>query len=195
MGISNKKAKFTEQKSNKSTSLLIGGLVVVLVAVGAFFLLRKPAAIDGTNNVGVTENYAGKAIEMTQVEPQVTGNEVAFDLNQVKNDKIVAVDVKGMSFSNKGQNFDSMPLMAYISPQGNVVVARSLCEPCNGTRFHIQDNTLVCNACGTTWDLETLKGIAGGCPQYPPETVKYKINGDKIILDKEVLKNWQPRAV
>ena len=39
---------------------------------------------------------------------------------------------------------------------------RSACvSPCRSTRFHIKGITVVCNACGTEWNLETLKGIQG----------------------------------
>ena len=74
------------------------------------------------------------------------------------------------------------------------MVAASLCEPCKGERFHISGNQLICNVCGTIWDLQTLKGISGGCQTYPPEALTYSLNGDNIEVPQSVLDAWTPRV-
>ncbi len=87
-----------------------------------------------------------------------------------------------------------IPLLAYITLDGRVVTAISMCEPCRSTRFHIQDKALVCNACYTEWNLETLKGIKGGCMNYPPEVIPSTIEKDRILIEENVVLNWKPRV-
>ena len=87
-----------------------------------------------------------------------------------------------------------IPLLAYITPAGKLVAAVSVCEPCNSTRFHIEGNHMVCNSCSTRWDLETLKGISGGCLNYPPDTLPHEIQGGKLTIKEVDLKNWKPRV-
>ncbi|KNZ70502.1 hypothetical protein Tfer_0684 [Thermincola ferriacetica] len=195
MSRADKKAKFTEQKSRKASTMFLIGVGVIIVAAVGFFALRKPQGIEGTVNVGATD-YTNQSIEMTEIKPEITDTKVVVNMDDIKNNKIVTFNVPGISFTlNNGTPFNYLPLVAYVSPQGNVVLARSLCEPCSGTRFHIEGEELVCNACGTRWSLENLQGISGGCPEYPPETVKYQADGNKMVIDMQVLKNWQPRPI
>jgi len=94
-------------------------------------------------------------------------------------------------YSGKGVN---IPLLAYVTQSGRVVTAVSMCEPCKSTRFRIQDKNLVCNACNTEWDLETLKGIKGGCLNYPPDVIPSTIEKGRIIIDEKVVTQWKPRV-
>jgi len=74
-----------------------------------------------------------------------------------------------------------------------VVGAVSYCEPCRSSSFHIRDNELVCDSCYTRWEIETLKGIAGGCMAYPPEEINYQADNGMIILDENDIRSWTPR--
>lgn len=193
-----KKDRFVSEnqpKSKAGTYFLIGILGVAIMTVGAFFALRKPDAPAWAVNVGTT-SYAGKTLQMTKIPVDISGGKVSVNLDDIKNKKMVTFEVPGVNFNlDNGTPFDYLPLLAYVSPKGNVVVATSLCEPCSGITFSISNDTLVCNTCGTTWELEGLKGIQGGCPQYPPEIVEYKAEGGKLVLDEAKLKQWQPRPL
>ncbi len=182
-----------QPKSKAGTYFLIGVLGFAIVVVGAFFALRKPAGPPWAIKVdGVS--YAGKTLQTEKVPVEFSGGKVTLKLDDIKNKKLVTFDVPGIKFAlANGTSFDYLPILAYVSPIGNVIVAASLCEPCSGTEFSISNDTLVCNSCGTTWDLERLKGIQGGCPDHPPEVLEYKAEGDKIVLDEARLKQWQPR--
>ena len=87
-----------------------------------------------------------------------------------------------------------IPLLSYITQSGRVVTAVSMCEPCRSTRFHIEDKKIVCNACGTEWNLETLKGIQGGCLNYPPDVIPSTIEKDRIQIDEKNVTQWKPRV-
>lgn len=193
-----KRAKFTNEdrrNSNVKTYFIIGLVGILLVAAAAYYFTKSKSGDDGLYNAGAV-SYAGKTLQMTKVPVDITGGKVMVDLQEIKAKQMVTFDVPGVSFTlNNGTKFDNLPILAYVSPQGNLVVATSLCEPCSGTSFRIEGDQLVCNACDTRWSLDGLQGISGGCMQYPPETVKYTVDGSKLVIDEALLKNWQPRPL
>jgi hypothetical protein len=89
---------------------------------------------------------------------------------------------------------NGLPLIAYVAPSGKLVVATSLCEPCRSWDFHIEGGDLVCNACFTRWDLNTLKGVEGGCLDYPPAELTVAVEGDVIQIQQSDLEAWTPRT-
>ena len=111
---------------------------------------------------------------------------ISIPLDIVKEKKMVRFEY--------GNNGAKIPLLAYVTLAGRVVTAISMCEPCRSTRFHIQDRTLVCNACNTEWILETLKGIQGGCLNYPPEVIPSTVEKDRVLIEEKVVLGWKPRT-
>lgn len=195
MSRNDKRSKFTETQQSSSKIFVIAGVVVVLVlAFGGFMLSKKPSTVNpNATNVGAVSYQKADFKAVTATE---TGGDIVLDMNQLQTDKTVTFKIQGINFSlANGTPFNYLPLLAYVSPKGNIVVATSLCEPCSGTTFHVEGNDLVCNSCGTRWSLESLQGISGGCTTYPPETVNYTVEGDKLIIKKADLENWQPRQV
>lgn len=192
-----KKSKFIQpRKSNTKTFILAGVLILAVIVAGGFLMAGKSAdAGADLTNVGPAD-YTNQTADFVKVQATETGGDIVVDLNELKSKKLLTFDIPGISFTlNNGTPFNYLPILAYVSPKGNVVVAASLCEPCSGIYFHVEGNELVCNACGTRWDLETLQGISGGCPQYPPDKVKYTVDGDKLIIKKADLAEWKPRAI
>ncbi len=122
---------------------------------------------------------------MTDVKVVAAGGQIAFDLAAVKTSRLVYADYKA--------NGKTVPLLAYTSPSGKVVAAVSVCEPCASTRFHLDGKLLVCNTCGTQWELETLKGVAGGCQKYPPQKLTGETKGDKVLVNEASVAGWKPR--
>ena len=139
-------------------------------------------------DTGQKVNYsANDNLEQTVLDSKVeNGKELVTTLSTVKEKKFIRTDYKA--------NGKTVPLTAFIQPDGKVMVAVSFCEPCKGSSFHISGNQLICNTCGTTWDLQTLKGISGGCQTYPPQALTYSLNGDKLELPQAVLDAWAPRV-
>lgn len=178
-----KKEKFVKSKKKKSSSsrnkLLIGGGIIVAVIVAIVVI-----AIVFSSR-GKKVYYEGETIEMTEVKPEVEKGKISISENEVRKKKIVYFDYVGAQ---------TIPLLAYLSTNNQIVAAVSMCEPCKSTKFHIENVTLVCNACGTTWTLEGLEGISGGCKEYPPDVLeKVEVKGGKVLIDEKEVQEWKPR--
>jgi len=179
-----------EKKGRPPWSLIL--LIVVVIALGgiAYWLIQGNTGaspkVSSQPKVSGKVDYSGQTIKMTDVMAKVENGKIMIPVDVVKEKKIVRFEYEG-----KGLN---IPLLAYLTMAGRVVTAISMCEPCKSTRFHIKDKSMVCNACYTEWNLETLKGISGGCMNYPPEVIPNTVEKDSIVIDEKVVINWKPRV-
>jgi len=179
-----------EKKGRPSWSIVL--LIVVVIALGgiAYWLIQGNTGaspkVSSQPKVSGKVDYSGQTIKMTDVMAKVENGKIMIPVDVVKEKKIVRFEYEG-----KGLN---IPLLAYLTMAGRVVTAISMCEPCKSTRFHIKDKSMVCNACYTEWNLETLKGISGGCMNYPPEVIPNTVEKDSIVIDEKVVINWKPRV-
>lgn len=131
-------------------------------------------------------DYSGQKIQMVDIQAKAEKGKISIPLSEVLEKRMVRFEYEG--------NGIKIPLLAYITQSGKVVTAVSMCEPCRSTRFHIQEKTLVCNACYTMWNLESLKGIKGGCLNYPPDVIPSTVENGQIKIDEEVVTQWKPRV-
>jgi len=164
-------------------------IVVVLGGVTYWIIQGKTTAnpkIASQQKVMGGVDYSGQTISMTDIVAKVENGKISIPLDVVKEKKMVRFEYEGKDVK--------IPLLAYVTLAGRVVTAISMCEPCRSTRFHIQDKALVCNACNTEWSLETLKGIKGGCMNYPPEVIPSTIEKDRILIEEKVVLDWKPRG-
>ena len=171
--------------------ILLALIIIALLLGGVTFWMmgRKTTAnpkIASQQKVVEKVDYSGQTIPMTDIRAKVENGKISIPLDVVKEKKMVRFEYEG-----KGVK---IPLLAYVTLAGRVVTAISMCEPCRSTRFHIQDKTLVCNACNTEWNLETLKGISGGCMNYPPEVIPSTIEKDRVLIEESVVLGWKPRV-
>lgn len=164
------------------TALIIGGLSHGLMPGGS---KADPRASSVPPVPGKIES-AGQQIRMTDITAKVENGKISISLNVVKEKKIVRFEYEA--------NGTRIPLLSYITPTGKVVTAVSVCEPCRSTKFHIRDNSIVCNACFAEWDMETLRGIKGGCLNYPPDAIPNKVENGQILIDEKIVAQWKPRA-
>ena len=187
----NQFSKGSEQKkgSGKSNFMkyVLASLVAIAVLSAGFIYSQRQSGKGGAGpQVSASESYDDKTIEMTDISADLKDGKITVPLKEVKAKKIVYFEYKGSQ---------TIPLLAYVSPSGKLVAAVSMCEPCKSTRFHIEDNNLVCNACGTTWNIDTLEGISGGCLEYPPDLLSNtEITKDRIIIDENEVAGWKPRV-
>jgi len=122
------------------------------------------------------------------------GTKIQLPYSFVKDKKIVFADVKLANKMSelqyqgrtiplnlyKGGNY--LPLIVLYAPSGNVIAGIRTCEPCGSFSMHIGEGKyLICDACGTKWDVETLKGVSGGCPNYPPPKLTSSVSGNVEI--------------
>jgi uncharacterized membrane protein len=178
-------------EKKKSPWFFISLIVIAIVLGGvAFWIIHgKTTAnpkIASQQKVMDRVDYAGQTIPMTDIVAKVEKGKISIPLDLVKEKKMVRFEYEG--------NGVKIPLLAYVTLAGRVVTAISMCEPCRSTRFHIQDKTLVCNACNTEWSLETLKGIQGGCVNYPPEVIPSTVEKDRVQIEEKVVLGWKPRT-
>lgn len=125
--------------------------------------------------------------------PTITGGgtKIKVPYSFVKDKKIVFVDVKLANQTSELQyqgrtiplrlykSGNYLPLIALYTPSGNVKAGIRTCEPRGSFSMHIDGGKyLICDACGTKWDIETLKGVSGGCPDYPPPKLAFTVNGN-----------------
>lgn len=185
-----KSQKFTQKK--KSHTLLYLGIiaVVLILGVGSFLFMsgkndamvaKTPASIGETVTYSPSQQLQQKIVQNTVDN----GNVTVTSLSTLKQSKFVWTEYKA--------NGKDIPLTAIVQPNGKVVVAVSYCEPCRGKTFHITGNKIVCNTCGTEWDLQNFKGISGGCQAYPPDVLTYSVQGDNLIVSQSLLDSWSPR--
>jgi len=188
--LQDKKEKVLGDKKKKSPWVRVTLIVVAVVLAGvAYWVVKEGTRSD--SKVGSPQgvkgvDYTGQSIQMEDIQAKVENGNISIPLDVVKAKKMVRFEYEG--------NGLKIPLLSYITMAGRVVTAISMCEPCRSTRFHIKDKTLVCNACYTEWNLETLKGIQGGCMNYPPEVIPNTVENDRIVIDEKVVVGWKPRV-
>ncbi|MEL1134652.1 DUF2318 domain-containing protein [Desulfitobacterium sp. THU1] len=188
-----KKERFS-QPEKKSKAPLIGGMIILGVAIiaGSFFLTgnnKSDSDRFATATVGQTVDYSGPTpLQQVKVGPvkAENGKVVISTLSELKDKKFI--------YTQYQAGGKALPLTALVRPDGSVVVAVSICEPCNSDSFRIEGDIIVCNACNTKWELDSFKGIGGGCTDYPPDLLVYTQNGDKLEVDQAVLDAWKPRV-
>lgn len=182
-----KRKRFAEVRSDsrarsggmRPTTLITIGAIVLVVVFVAVFAFRSGNGSAGTASAATLQQVPAST-------GAVENGKVTVSVDEVKTKKIVAWDYKS---ANK-----TIPLMAYVTPSGAMKIAVRECEPCNGFSFHIEGNQIVCDTCGTRWDLETSKGISGGCQGYPPDVLSSSIVGGKITVDESKVASWAPRV-
>ncbi len=186
-----KKEKVLGEKKKKSywVPISLAAVAAILVVVGYWVVQGNTGAnpkVSSQPKVSGKVDYAGQSIRMTDIQASVEKGIISIPLEVVKEKKMVRFEYQNNGFR--------MPLIAYITQSGRVVTAVSMCEPCRSTRFHIEDKKIVCNACATEWNLETLKGIQGGCLNYPPDVIPSRIDKDRIQIDEKIVTQWKPRV-
>ena len=129
--------------------------------------------------------------------PTVTGggDRIQLPYSFLKDKKIVFTDIKLSSNMDELQyqgrviplslyrGGEYLPLIALYTPSGKVITGIRTCEPCASFSMHIGEGRyLICDACETKWDIETLTGASGGCQSYPPPELTSSVS-DNIEID------------
>lgn len=137
-------------------------------------------------------DYRGATVQMSDIDAEVASGNIVVELKQVEEKQLVGFNYANWRPGGSEKSY-TLPLLAYITPSKKIVTAVSMCEPCRSTQFHISDNTMVCNSCGTRWTIDELKGISGGCLKYPPDVVASTVKDGKILIPESSVVNWNPR--
>lgn len=183
-------------------------LVVTAIAVFAFLGMagyqKVQSGKQASSGVQVSDvttgssanGSSGDKITQTPIDLTVSGTTASFAVADVQKNKLVMLKYQRTNpFPGEWQSLTGgqLPLISYIAPSGNLVVASSFCEPCRSNSFHIEGNTIVCDTCFTKWDLNTLQGISGACTAFPPDPIKAQSKDGKIVVATADLEAWTPR--
>lgn len=158
--------------------------------------VQVAAQTSDTSASSSAGSSSGGPVSMAPIALTVSGADASFAVADVQKSTLAAMKyTRKTPLAGEWQDITGgqIPLISYVAPSGNLVVATSFCEPCKSTSFHIEGNTLVCDTCFTKWDLNTLQGVSGGCTAYPPQALKAQQQGGNIVVATADLENWTPR--
>ena len=164
--------------------------VAVVVVLAGWVIWNLPSSgnpvLKALPVVVAPAYYSSAGQQMAAIQARVENGNIIVPLGEVTEKRFVRFTY--------GDGASGLPLLAYVSGEGKIVTAVSLCEPCNSTAFHIKGDKIVCNACGSTWELNTLESISGSCGKYPPDVVPNTIVGKNIQIDEQIGARWQRRV-
>ncbi len=175
---------------SRRAKAIYGGIAAILFAVFlVLFLTHLPGGanpvIAKQPEVAMASSYTDLALKPTAIAVEERDGKLRFPLSALLEDKIVSFDYTTES--------RTIPLLAYISPEGKLVTAIRLCEPCNSTTFRIEGTELACGNCDTRWKLNNLEGLQGSCQKYPPAPIPSTIAGNYVVVDRKVVLDWKIR--
>ena len=182
--IMGKQTQPNKKSLKKWIILAVIGLAIVWVYVNMPSSINKVIASQPV--VAAAALYPAESQQMEEIISKVEGNKIILPFDVVQKNKFVWFSYK--------ENNSVIPLLAYITTEGKIVTAISICEPCNSQRFHMKNETIVCNSCGTTWNLNTLEAISGSCGKFPPDAIPNILVGNEIQIDKSIVQSWRRRG-
>jgi uncharacterized membrane protein len=187
--VNNKRDKVLAGSNNSKKGKYFGLASVILIGALIFYVTAKPSKEEAVikEQPKVTDNvtYPASRTDHSYSVAFAQNGKIILPLDIVKEKKFVKFDYVASNAT--------VPLLAYLTEDGKVVTAISLCEPCDSKSFHIKGSNLICNSCGTTWDLNNLDALSGSCGKYPPDPVPSKIVGNEIQIDEYIVANWTRR--
>ena len=164
-------------------------VLAVVVVFGGWVYFNLPESgnpvIKASPAIVSPASYSVTGEQMIDVPAKVENRKIILPLDLLRERKFIA-----FQYSTELNN---IPLLAYITGEGKVVTAVSMCEPCNSTRFHMKGDKLVCNSCGSTWELNDLEPVSGSCGKYPPDALPNTVAGNEIQIDEQLVVRWQRR--
>lgn len=187
--LSSKKEKVLGNEPASKFKLV--NIVLAVAFVGAILIYfsttqtKEEKVISDQPEVMESNSYPPGNFTMKAVNAVNQDGNIVISLDDVKQHKFV-------SFTYQGQT-GSVPLLAYINEDGQVVTAVRMCEPCNSESFHINGDQLICDACGTTWEINNLNAISGSCGKYPPDPIPSKVVGNEIRINENSVIGWSRR--
>ncbi|MEG8946454.1 DUF2318 domain-containing protein [Rosettibacter firmus] len=186
----NKKERVLKNTSAKNKNIYwwAAGTAVILFVI--IYYLSQPTKeykiIKEQQQVVSSVSYPLSRYDASYSIAFSKGGKIILPLDEVKEKKMV-------KFDYFIQN-TSIPILAYLSEEGKIITAISMCEPCDSKDFHIRGSNLICNSCGTTWNLNNLEAISGACGKYPPDPIPSKVVGNEIQIDESLVLNWKRRV-
>jgi hypothetical protein len=166
-------------------ALLVFILLVGLVSyVKEAFRIYHPV-IEKQPVVTEPLKNSDEKVTSTTVESRVEGPFIIVSLRSIREKRIVRFyDPDGIQ---------TVPILAYITPDGRLVTAMSISENCRSTDFYVQGEFIHCASCPSYWNSSSLEAYAC-CQKYYPDPIASSVLGDEVRIEKDVVRKWQPRS-
>ncbi len=189
--LENKREIISASGKSNNSKMIFNAVLLFLFAGSIFYYFatthtKEEEIILAQPKVISEIEYLDTRFDMATAEVKVEDGNIILSLDEVLDKKFVRFVYKS--------SLREIPMLAYISEDGNLVTSISMCEPCNSTTFHIKGDELVCNSCGSTWELNSLKEVSGSCGKYPPDPIPSKISGNKILISESDVQSWRRRV-
>ncbi len=169
--------KQERERAGMTKRIILAGLALVILGV-----LVVPRLLTG-RPAGSAQPEA--VLQAVNVKATVSAGQVSISADELRKNKFVAFSY--------AQGSTKVPLLAYVGPDGELVVAVRMCEPCRSESFHIEGDEIVCDTCGSRWKIQDLQGVSGGCTAYPPEKLSAQESNGRLVISEETLRSWRPR--
>lgn len=197
MSSNTKREKF-EQIGGKGlkTSLIrwAAGILVITLPVALFFLEGSGQSEINRPKVAKPREYR-EIVKMTAVRTKEENGQISIKLDDILKNRLVNFYYEGKRIPD-GTSTKALSLMAYITPSGELFAGTAYCPPCRSDKHFIdKDGTLTCDLCDTKRDLDSLKGLQGGCVDYPPDEFDVEISNGLVNIDIRDLKAWSPKPL
>lgn len=176
-------------KGSHTRTWLLRSLVIVVTlgGIGIFFnqILRTyHPVIDAQPVVAMTTVYRDDRIASEDIDAKMVDGRISIPLDIVKEKKLVRFyDPEGVQ---------TIPMIAYITPQGKLVTAMSTSEHCGSYEFYLEGDDIHCARCASYWNMSSLEAYAC-CQKYYPDPVPSVILGNDIRIDPSIIRTWESR--
>ena len=183
-------SKAMKHPMSSRAKLMYTLLAVILCGIFLFiFTQHLPGGanpvIANQPDVAMASMFTDVKLDAEPISVQIQNGVISFPLS-------ILLEKKFVQFDYQAEN-TSVPVLAYISPEGKLVTSIRLCEPCNSKTFHIDGTELACGNCDTRWKLNNLEGIQGNCQKYPPAPIPSTVEGNNVHIDESIVKHWKIR--
>lgn len=177
-----------QRKTSPARYAVIGSFIIIIailiVLPVQFITLEEHSVIARQPVVTEPVDYGDREIQMTDIDFRVEDGYVIFSLDDVIEHRLVYIDYQGPT--------SPIPVMAYISPNGKLVTAISINEPCNENRFRIVGNDIKAEKCRAIWDQNSMEAHICCSNNYPDPIPSEVVDGRVRISERTIL-GWNRR--
>lgn len=182
-------APIPQTSVSKKKWVIAGVLTLVLIGgLSAYFkvLLRQfHPVIENQPSVvvpieyGMAQKFASKLIDV-----QMNQGSIVIPLNTILENKLVRF--------YDPEHIQSVPMIAYVTPEGKIVTAMSISENCRSTDFYLEGHDIHCAACPSYWNMSSMEAYAC-CQKFYPDPIPSSLANNEIRIDAKLMRNWKSR--
>ncbi len=186
-----------KRRFSMGTKMFLGLFAIFVIGGIGYWQLSSSPTLTSSPTQSYPQSVAGTLYSTPTIA--LGGSSASLPASVVNNNKLTFVDLKLQNplneFAYQGRSIPLgsyrggkyLPILIILTPSGKVISGIRVCEPCGSFSFHIVEaKYLDCDTCHTRWDIESLTGVSGGCPSYPPPKLPTSTAND-ITIDLSTL--------